>query len=347
MKNKHLPTASFALASLTALAGAAHAQSSVTLFGRVDVAVRHVSTAGTSLSKLDSSGMGSSQFGVRGTEDLGGGMSAAFWLESEVFPDTGTSAAKFWGRQAWVALRAPQGELRLGRDYSPTFALYAAYDPFFHNGVGSTAQVANYGLNTNASTAVRADNSVSYLTPSTLGGWFAKLQVSASEGVAGGKSHAARFGYADGPLNISAGLSEADAGPAGSTAVTGKYRVYGISGFYDVGPVRLVAQYLRSTSNVTVPSRTADLTIVGASWTVVDAHVVKFKHAQLSQDYKGRLDAIGWTNYLSKRTALYATYAHVSNKGPYSASTVGGAPAAVAGREQSSSGFELGLNHSF
>jgi len=344
VNRKHVP---LSLLALTALPWAAHAQSTVTLFGRVDVALRHVSTAGTSVNKVDSSGMGTSHLGVRGIEDLGGGMSAAFWLESEVFPDTGASAAKFWNRQAWVALRGPLGEIRLGRDYTPAFALYAAYDPFFHNGVAATAQIANYGLNTNASTGARADNSVNYLTPPTLGGWFAKLQVTASEGTAGGKTRGGRFGYADGPLNISAGMSEADAGPAGSAVVTGKYRQYGISGFYDVGPVRLVTQVLRATSNVTAPSRTAGLTIVGASWTLLDTHVIKFKHLELTHDYKGRLDAIGWTDALSKRTSVYATYARISNKGPYSAFTVGGAPAAVAGLQQQSSGFEMGVNHSF
>lgn len=343
MNKKYLP---LSLLALTALPWAAHAQSSVTVFGRVDVALRHVSTADKSVTKLDPSGMGSSLLGVSGSEDLGGGMSAAFMLEGDVFPDTGSAAAKFWGRQSWVALRGSLGELRLGRDYTPTFTLYAAHDPFFHNGVAATAQVANYGLNTNASTAVRADNSVSYLTPSTLGGWFGKAQVSASEGVAGGKSRGARVGYADGPLNFSIGMSEADAGPAGSAVVTGKYRQYGFTGYYDVGPVRVVAQVLRSTSNVAVPTRAAGLAILGASWTV-GTHVIKFKHAEMTQDYKGRLDAIGWTNNLSKRTALYATYAHVTNKGPYSASTVGGAPAAVAGLQQRSSGFELGMSHAF
>ena len=63
-----------------------------------------------------------SRWGIRGTEDLGGGLYAGFWLESAVLPDTGAAQAAFWGRRSTVSLGSKDyGELRLGRDYTPTF----------------------------------------------------------------------------------------------------------------------------------------------------------------------------------------------------------------------------------
>ena len=69
-----------ALAVLGLTGGAAVAQSSVTLFGVIDADMKYVKTGSLSLKKLDSSGLNTSRFGVRGTEDLGGGLKAGFWL---------------------------------------------------------------------------------------------------------------------------------------------------------------------------------------------------------------------------------------------------------------------------
>jgi predicted porin len=82
-----------ALASLVLAAGAAQAQSNVTLFGVVDVGVRQVDNAGTKQSQLSTDGIQSSRLGFRGTEDLGGGLKAGFWLESALNADTGAFLA--------------------------------------------------------------------------------------------------------------------------------------------------------------------------------------------------------------------------------------------------------------
>src|SRR5215470_7863612 len=82
-----------ALAALAA-AGAASAQSSVTLFGIVDVNYAHYSVGGGGghLNVLTNSGYNSSRLGFRGTEDLGGGLAASFWLEGALSPDNGQGA---------------------------------------------------------------------------------------------------------------------------------------------------------------------------------------------------------------------------------------------------------------
>ena len=83
------------LASFTLLLGVgafAHAQSSVTLFGVLDVNARYVKSDETSLKTISAGGINTSRFVVRGTEDLGGGLKAAFWLESGINPDTGSTS---------------------------------------------------------------------------------------------------------------------------------------------------------------------------------------------------------------------------------------------------------------
>ena len=126
------------------LAGVASAQSSVTLFGVVDATVSATVRAKASsrqARQLTNSGYNSSRLGFRGTEDLGGGLAASFWLEAGVNNDDGTGAATSsnnqrvgttsahrsgtqgltFNRRSTVSLSGGFGELRLGRDYTPTF----------------------------------------------------------------------------------------------------------------------------------------------------------------------------------------------------------------------------------
>ena len=137
-----------ALAALAA-AGAASAQSSVTLFGIVDAAISHYGVSdGGHFSALANSGYNSSRLGFRGTEDLGGGLSASFWLEGALQNDTGyggsqnvsgnTVTGLDFRRRSTVSLAGGWGELRLGRDYTPTFWNMTVFDPFGTNVVGST-----------------------------------------------------------------------------------------------------------------------------------------------------------------------------------------------------------------
>ncbi len=114
-----------ALALASMLAVPAFAQSSVTLYGRVSMGVQHLTNDGQG-AKLDQES--SSRWGLRGTEDLGGGLKAFFQLENRFFPDTGandpTNNAQLFKDKAWVGLEGGFGTLYLGRNYSPAFALY-------------------------------------------------------------------------------------------------------------------------------------------------------------------------------------------------------------------------------
>ncbi|RQO47193.1 porin, partial [Variovorax sp. KBW07] len=122
--------------SLTALAalavtGLASAQSSVTLFGVIDAGVSYqsatsrdpVTGASSKQSQwsLANSGYNSSRIGFRGTEDLGGGLAASFWLEAPISNDDGANGISNFNRRSTVSLSGGFGEVRLGRDYTATF----------------------------------------------------------------------------------------------------------------------------------------------------------------------------------------------------------------------------------
>ena len=120
-----------ALAVLGAFAGVASAQSSVTLYGTIDLSAKYVKNTGSDRRvSLSQDGINSSQLGFKGVEDLGGGLKAGFVLLSGINADTGTANAKFWNRRATVSLMGNFGEVRLGRDYTPTFWNNTIFDAF-------------------------------------------------------------------------------------------------------------------------------------------------------------------------------------------------------------------------
>jgi predicted porin len=150
------------LALLACASAAAFSQSSVTVFGVVDMAARHVDNGGGSMTSLSSSGLEKNRLGFRGIEDLGDGLKAGFWLETGFNPDTGTlfDSTRFWNRRSTVSLIGRYGELRVGRDFTPTYQGFSTYDAFGTSGVGSADKFTS-ALGTAVDTLVRADNQVS------------------------------------------------------------------------------------------------------------------------------------------------------------------------------------------
>jgi predicted porin len=144
--------------------GQAQAQSSITLYGVLDEFVGYQSTKvggkSTSLYVLGNNGELTSRWGLRGTEDLGGGYRTTFDLENGFDPGTGKqqNAYRFFDRQAWVGVAAPYGELRLGRQNTPMFAWSGNLDAFGAATYGS-------GYNNFANWLARVDNDISYISP--------------------------------------------------------------------------------------------------------------------------------------------------------------------------------------
>ncbi len=119
-------------AALSMIAGLAQAQSNVTVYGLIDANLTYNSDANAakeSQFKLNSGGMNTSRFGLRASEDLGGGLKAIVQLEGGILLDTGASDGDLFGRQANVGLQGDFGKLIAGRSYSTTYDFILPFDP--------------------------------------------------------------------------------------------------------------------------------------------------------------------------------------------------------------------------
>jgi predicted porin len=347
-----------ALAVLGAFAGVASAQSTVTLFGVVDLNARQVKNGSNdALNTMGTDGNASSRLGFRGVEDLGGGLSAGFWLEAGLAADSGNmggnngltaptnGSANIFNRRSTVSLLGGWGELRLGRDYTPSFWNTTVFDPFGTNGVGSFLNIANNGLGTNAITYVRANNTIGYFLPSNLGGLYGQAQVSAQEGgaVNGNKQFSGRLGYAAGPFNVALSYGSTDSLQG---AVEQKYKHGNIAGSWNFGFLNLMAQW----DKLEAGAREQKTYLIG---TVVPLGQGEFKFAYSKADQSGAgFDgadadqiAVGYVYNLSKRTAMYGHLSRIKNKNALAAFAISGGAGSAA--NDTSRGVEVGLRHSF
>jgi predicted porin len=239
-----------ALAVLGAFAGAASAQSSVTVYGIVDVGVNRTDNGLDSVNQLKSSGQSGSRIGFKGTEDLGGGLSAIFVLEQGFNTDTGTEnvAGKQFSRLSYVGLNGGFGSVKLGRQLSPLKAAHEQIDPFgaagdtgnlerifYQHQTGTTGSSSGAYLgNDNIG---RIDNTINYTT-ANLGGFIGQASYTFGE-TPGDNSVGRRYGlglaYVNGPLNVQFAYDSTDAGvtsssvttPATVTAFDSKKRIFG------------------------------------------------------------------------------------------------------------------------
>jgi predicted porin len=368
-----------ALAVLASLAGAASAQSSVTLFGIVDADLIHGSGSISSKTQLANSGNNSSRLGFRGTEDLGGGMSASFWLEAGINTDNGTgqstntnnqasgqpaagtvpngSQGLTFNRRSTISLAGSWGEMRLGRDYTPQFTTLAVFDPFGTNGVGTTLALTSI---ITGATAIRASNSIGYFLPGNLGGFYGQVQYYLGEN----NSNAVSAVCTAPGVPVGCGVSTKEDGTglgarfgyangpfnvalalSKTRYATGDVSQNNIAALWDFGVVKLMGEYGRDAVNspVAVHGRAG---LIGG---VVPVGVgnIKLSYSTYRIDTAGnpRMNkiALGYVHNLSKRTLLYATYARLSNSGGAAAALNGSVTAANA----SSTGYDLGIRHDF
>ncbi|MFM8610703.1 MAG: porin [Burkholderiaceae bacterium] len=355
-----------ALAVLAA-SGAAMAQSSVTIWGIVDATYAMGNGSVSDRTRLTNSGYNSSRLGFRGVEDLGGGMTAGFWLEAGVNNDDGSGAATSnnnqaaagaladprlqgltFNRRSTVSVGGNWGEVRLGRDYTPQFWSLTAFDPFGTNGVGTTQT-----LNSSAggTTTIRASNSIGYMYGMAFNGnsftmapgfnVFAQTyfgeNVSSAANKKDGSGMAIRVGYGAGPARLAAAFSE-------TKFLAGNIRTTNLAGSYNLGAANLIAHWNQDKNSTSGAKQTGYL--VGATAPMGAGELrTSYSTSESSAGAKPSTDkfAIGYVHNLSKRTALYGTYARVSNSGGASQALNGSATAA----NNNSTGFDLGVRHSF
>ena len=333
-----------ALAALTAFAGAASAQSSVTLFGIVDLAATSIKNGSTTLKTLSPDQLNSNRLGFRGIEDIGGGMRAGFWIEGAMAPDTG-GTGQTWQRRSTISLIGGFGEIRLGRDYTPSFWNKTVFDPFGTNGIGSELNVEST-LGSGATTLVRANNTVGYFLPA-LGGVYGQVQVAAGEATTGNKYVGGRIGYAGGPVNVAVAW--------GKTYKTGTmiddFTDINFGASYNLGFMNIMA----TGGKVKYSNRDQKKLLVGVTvpfgQSTLKASYISASGAQGSNatDFDAKQFTFGYQYDLSKRTALFANYSSLNNDGNAAtgARFVIGPGVAFTSGGLTSSGYQLGLRHSF
>jgi predicted porin len=321
--------------AMSAAAGQALAQSgSVTVFGVFDLAARAVENDDT-MYRLESGGLSTSRLGIRGVEDLGGGLKAGFWLEGELLPDTGNAGGFTWQRRSTVSMMGNFGELRLGRDKVPTNLTWDEFDPFRDTGVGRSSRLsAARGIGSYAFS--RANNAVGYFTPA-MGGFFGQAMMAAGEGTNNNKYAGLRGGYRAGPLVAAFTYASADS----SSGVEAD--IWSVGGTYDFKSFKLWGFY----------NEVDDLNAGQTNWLLgltvpVGGFELRASYQAMSgeesiRNQEADMFALGGVYALSKRTALYATYSSISNTN--TAFTVASGSALTTGND--SSGYEFGIRHSF
>ena len=365
--DKKLLVAAIALAT----SGLASAQSSLVLFGVVDVAVQHGSGSIANRSQLGSGGLNASRLGFRGTEQLSGGNWAGFWLEAGLNGDNGSGMATntnnqasgapaslnggqgmTFNRRSTVSLGGHWGEIRVGRDYTPQYLNIKLYDPTDAVGVGTAVNVTNI---ITGPTSQRASNTVTYFMPK-LAGFFGEVQYYFGENASNaankddGSGGGIRVGYGHGPFEFAVATSR-------TQYLAGNSRQSNVGGQYDFGFAKLMANYSRDEGLVQAAPSPAPLsTAKGTGWLLgaiiphgQNEFKLSYSRYGIDVDNPALADPEAtkfmahWNYRFSARTALYTTVAHVRNRGGSNTALLG----AITGPNEASTGYELGLRHSF
>lgn len=357
-----------ALAILGAFAGAASAQSSVTIYGIVDTGIARIDNGGQSVTQLRSGGNNSSRIGFKGAEDLGNGLKATFVLENGINSDDGTSAdaASAFSRLAYVGLEGGFGAVRLGRQNSQIKTALSQIDPFETGGLvnaisffTATTNAGNPALATTKTTAIpeRVSNQITYTAPK-MGGFQASLGYvfgETSGDTSANHGWGAQLGYANGPLNVQFGYNKQNktavdatgAVATGAAASNLDTDFYMLGATYDFGAVKLHAAYGQQKAqqntgdDIKVKSGLIGVTVpFGASKIRADY----IRNTDDRNNFDSSLWALGYTYSLSKRTSLYTTYARTNNDDS-SKVAFGTNPVVVAGKN--ATGVAVGIQHNF
>ncbi|MCA8253178.1 porin [Burkholderia sp. AU31624] len=202
--------------SLAFLSAAAHAQSSVTLYGMLDAGIVYTNNqSGKSAWQQGSGLLSNTVFGLSGNEDLGGGLHALFRLENGFNLNNGTQSYKntMFGRRAYVGLQSdPYGALTLGRQYDAVVD-YLGPLAMANNGDGNNLASHPFD-NDNLDDSFYIDNAVKYTSP-TLAGWqFGGLYgfSNAAGGFANNRAYSAGVSYANGPVSLGAAYLQLNRG---------------------------------------------------------------------------------------------------------------------------------------
>ncbi|MDP3133429.1 MAG: porin [Burkholderiaceae bacterium] len=300
-----------------AVVGAASAQSSVTLYGIADIWVGKPEGAKV---QAGSGGLAGSRWGIKGSEDLGGGLSANFNFESAVNLGNGATNAAMFDRQANVGFSGGFGALKIGRSWTAFDDIYGAANSGFDSALSANAVWINnyaYSNGTNASNA-----QIHYTTP-TMGGFSGAFstKLKGNETAAEMRHTAVYAKYEQGP--IYAGVAyEKDDGPAVLKNTL-------VNGSYDLGMAKVLASYYTTKTGAGIATNSYQL---GADIPMGSALTLSVGYASSKVDVAGAKSATGFgvaAGYsLSKRTTVYGGLRATNN---------------IAGKDL----WAVGVNHKF
>ena len=327
-----------------------------TLYGNVDQAWYKITqksggTTSADVTGLASVQMGGGVLGVKGSEDLSGGLKASYTIEIQP-PIDEVSAGDVWNRQAFVGLSGGFGALRIGKQYSNAFMNTVSIDPAGATGLaGNNAycvQLAYTKCAGGSDGPLRQSNGMQYDLPEMLPGLKVGLTVVFGEKTSkAGDGNGFNISYTSGPFyagytfdrvkNTGIGLLAAnDVSSAGSNELTT------LSASYDLG----VAKVSINNTKMSVDSKSADNTFVavsvpfGGNANVWASMSKGSAHRTLSNISYGNKDHEGFqvgVNYaLSKRTVLYAQYGQMELIGVTSTTD-----------KFEQTGSAIGVHHSF
>lgn len=332
-----------AAVALATLAGSAAAQTNVTLYGLVDLGLEQTRLSpGADTLRLSSGIQSGSRWGLRGREDLGGGLSASFQLESGFDASTGAQGqgGRAFGRQAWVGLNSGVGSLKLGRQYVPFFLAQDTIDPFgtglIGDGSGMAAVFRAYG--------VRMDNTINYASPN-----FGGLSFEAAYGLgeaANSTSLGSQYGfsaaYEGGPLTVVAAYH--NQGQVAGGVDAGDNRSFLVGGAYDLKVAKLHGAFADNRDENAAGASTGRSRdyMLGVSAPVGPVTLMAsfIRHNdRRAANADADMWALGATYALSKRTNFYTSYSTIRNE------AAGATGSGVAGADIS--WINVGIRHRF
>ena len=283
------------VAAVSALAaGAAFAQSSVTIYGRFNVTAEQVDLNGNKIKYLNNN---SSRIGFKGSEDLGGGLRAGFQLEHGFDASTGIPSGAFWGRQSEVNLGGAFGTIRMGRFTSEAYFATADYISMHNHDTGLSEDelYAYIGRNT---------NKIGYRLPTFVKNLSIEGAVSAAEGVKGdSRSYDGAVNYSVGALALGLGYEK-----------NGDNKQFAVRGLYEMGPF-VFGGYVQRHDDATKGDRTL-YRVSGAYMVGASEFHLNYGHAsdfsKVSGSHADQF-TVAYNYNLSKRTKVYTYYTKVDD----------------------------------
>ena len=276
----------------TAMAAPAFAQSSVNIYGRLNVSLERIKDGGTTRSDMVNN---ASRIGFKGVEDLGGGLKAGFQIEHGFSPTTGAASSTFWGRQAEVNLSGSFGMIRLGTFTSEAYFATADYISMHNHDTGTSSDA----LYTDAN-GFNGARKVAYRTPA-MSGFAAEVAVQEANG-AGDRGLDVAANYDMKNLHLGAGFSK-----------LGDDKQVAVRAMYEMGPVVFGGYYQRD--NVLGGARN-NLRLAGQyTMGATELHL----NVGAAGDIKGQPGSsahqitLGVNQNLSKRTKVYAFFTRIGD----------------------------------